>query len=146
MTLFGNRLKTLRQLRGWTQEGLGGRINVTKVSISGYKNGNRTPDIDTLQRIAEVFDVSIDYLLGRIHKSVSEAVSGEKTDTYLDDMEIEMLEELRKNPDTMLMIYNYKDLPSQERRNVLQLIMSYRRKSNKEATKKEATKKEAAKK
>ena len=48
-----------------TQEELGKKINVTKVSISGYENGNRTPDMETLQKIAEVFDVSIDYLLGR---------------------------------------------------------------------------------
>lgn len=48
-----------------TQEELGKKVNVTKVSISGYENGNRTPDTETLQKLADVFAVSTDYLLGR---------------------------------------------------------------------------------
>lgn len=73
MTLFSTRLKKLRQQRKLTQEDLGKLINVTKVSISGYENGNRTPDMETLQKIADVLEVSLDYLLGR-----SEYVDGIK--------------------------------------------------------------------
>lgn len=62
---FPERLKQLRSEHKLTQEQLGKKINVTKVSISGYENGNRTPDMETLQNLADVFDVSIDYLLGR---------------------------------------------------------------------------------
>ena len=62
---FPARLKALRLQHGMTQEQLGKKINVTKVSISGYENGTRSPDIETLQKIAEVFGVSTDYLLGR---------------------------------------------------------------------------------
>jgi transcriptional regulator with XRE-family HTH domain len=62
---FPNRLKKLRIERNLTQEQLGNKINVTKVSISGYENGNRTPDMETLQKIADTLEVSIDYLLGR---------------------------------------------------------------------------------
>ncbi|ALA50964.1 transcriptional regulator [Shouchella clausii] len=65
MTIVPERLKTLRKERQLTQEQLGELINVTKVSISGYENGNRTPDTDTLRRLADVFGVSTDYLLGR---------------------------------------------------------------------------------
>lgn len=65
MPLFPQRLKKLRQQRKLTQEDLGKLINVTKVSISGYENGNRTPDMETLQKIADVLEVSLDYLLGR---------------------------------------------------------------------------------
>lgn len=62
---FSLRLKSLRKERKLTQEALGEKINVTKVSISGYENGNRTPDTETLQKLADFFDVSTDYLLGR---------------------------------------------------------------------------------
>ncbi|AST97926.1 helix-turn-helix domain-containing protein [Shouchella clausii] len=65
MTIVPERLKALRKERQLTQEQLGELINVTKVSISGYENGNRTPDTDTLRRLADVFGVSTDYLLGR---------------------------------------------------------------------------------
>ncbi|MGO4498849.1 helix-turn-helix domain-containing protein [Paenibacillus sp. 2RAB27] len=62
---FSNRLKYLRNQKSMTQEQLGQKINVTKVSISGYENSNRTPDMETLQKIADFFEVSVDYLLGR---------------------------------------------------------------------------------
>ncbi|MED0662230.1 helix-turn-helix transcriptional regulator [Geobacillus thermodenitrificans] len=62
---FPQRLRMLRKAKGLTQEELGRRVNVTKVSISGYENGNRTPDMDTLKALADVLDVSVDYLLGR---------------------------------------------------------------------------------
>ncbi|WP_031405327.1 helix-turn-helix domain-containing protein [Geobacillus vulcani] len=62
---FPQRLRMLRKAKGLTQEELGRRVNVTKVSISGYENGNRTPDMDTLKALADVLGVSVDYLLGR---------------------------------------------------------------------------------
>jgi transcriptional regulator with XRE-family HTH domain len=65
---FPTRLKQIRLEQKLTQEQLGEKINVTKVSISGYENGNRTPDTETLQKIADYFRVSVDYLLGRSNK------------------------------------------------------------------------------
>jgi transcriptional regulator with XRE-family HTH domain len=66
---FPSRLKKIRTQRKLTQEQLGSKVNVTKVSISGYESGNRTPDMETLQKIADVLDVSIDYLLARTNDS-----------------------------------------------------------------------------
>ncbi|TPE70804.1 helix-turn-helix transcriptional regulator [Halalkalibacterium halodurans] len=63
--MLGERLKKLRNERKITQEELGKKVNVTKVSISGYENGNRNPDTETLQKLADFFEVSTDYLLGR---------------------------------------------------------------------------------
>ncbi|AIC94647.1 MULTISPECIES: helix-turn-helix domain-containing protein [Shouchella] len=65
MAIDSKRLKQLRKEQKLTQEQLGRLINVTKVSISGYENGNRTPDTDTINRIADVFGVTTDYLFGR---------------------------------------------------------------------------------
>lgn len=62
---FPSRLKRKRIEKKMTQEQLGTKVNVTKVSISGYESGNRTPDMETLQLIADALDVSTDYLLGR---------------------------------------------------------------------------------
>ncbi|MGE7132613.1 helix-turn-helix domain-containing protein [Lysinibacillus xylanilyticus] len=66
--MLGKRLKLLRAEKKITQEELGKVVNVTKVSISGYENGNRTPDTETLQALADFFNVSTDYLLGRADK------------------------------------------------------------------------------
>lgn len=66
--MLSNRLKDLRKSKKLTQKQLAEKINVTHVSISGYESGNRTPDTDTLQRLADYFEVSTDYLLGRADK------------------------------------------------------------------------------
>jgi len=63
--MLGSRLKELRNKKKLTQKQLAEKINVTHVSISGYESGNRSPDTDTLQRLADFFEVSTDYLLGR---------------------------------------------------------------------------------
>lgn len=63
--MLGKRLKGLRTQKKLTQKQLAEKINVTHVSISGYESGNRSPDTDTLQKLADFFQVTTDYLLGR---------------------------------------------------------------------------------
>lgn len=48
-----------------TQKELAARINVGGSTISGYEKGDKTPSIPVLIQIADVYDVSLDYLLGR---------------------------------------------------------------------------------
>lgn len=60
---FANNLKQLRQGHHMTQEALARYLNVTRPTIAGYETKNKQPDYDKLQKIAEIFDVSIDYLL-----------------------------------------------------------------------------------
>lgn len=94
---FPSRLKALRLRNKMTQEELGKKINVTKVSVSGYETGNRTPDTDTLMKIAQVFDVSVDYLLGRTEDSTPSSPSA-STLTEKDKRDIaKRLEEIRRD-------------------------------------------------
>lgn len=67
---LGERLKSLRKEQKMTQQELGSIIHVSKVSISGYENGNRSPDITTLLLIADYFEVTTDYLLGREKRTI----------------------------------------------------------------------------
>ena len=76
--MLGARLKKLRKAKKLTQQDLASKINVTHVSISGYESGRRSPDTDTLQKIADYFDVSVDYLLGRSDIKKPESPSEEK--------------------------------------------------------------------
>ncbi|MDB8790666.1 helix-turn-helix transcriptional regulator [Romboutsia sp. 1001216sp1] len=63
--MFGKRLKTLRKDFKLTQAQLGKNLNLSQRTISGYENGLRFPDEQILNSIADYFDVSVDYLLGR---------------------------------------------------------------------------------
>jgi len=66
ITMFiGERLKNLRNERSISQPELGKIIGVSQQSISCYENYTRDPDTETLKKIAQYFDVSTDYLLGK---------------------------------------------------------------------------------
>lgn len=62
---FGINLKTLRKQKGLTQQDMGEIINTSRSCISNYESGNRQPDNETIKLLADYFNVSIDYLLGR---------------------------------------------------------------------------------
>lgn len=61
---FCERITALRKARGWTQKTLGNRVGVTKAMISAYETGMRYPGLTVLILLAQVFRVSVDYLLG----------------------------------------------------------------------------------
>ncbi|MBE6654092.1 MAG: helix-turn-helix transcriptional regulator [Ruminococcaceae bacterium] len=62
------RLSELRKKRGISQLKLAMDLNMNQNSISRYENGEREADYATLIKLADYFDVSIDYLLGRTDK------------------------------------------------------------------------------
>lgn len=64
MVDFGERLKKLRTQQHWTQELLAERLGVTKSAISTYENTLRLPTYDVMIKIARIFHVSTDFLLG----------------------------------------------------------------------------------
>ena len=58
-----SRIKQLRQEQGLSQRGLAEYLGISQQSINKYENHNIEPDITTLRQIADVFCVSIDYLV-----------------------------------------------------------------------------------
>ena len=58
-------LRLLRETLGISQTELGKKIGVARSTICQYESGRREPDNETLQRLADFFNVSVDYLLGR---------------------------------------------------------------------------------
>lgn len=63
--LFARRLKELREEKGLYQKTLSEKLSISRSTITSYESGKRNPDIFTLIKIADLFNVSIDYLLGR---------------------------------------------------------------------------------
>ncbi len=59
------RLKELRKAKNISQLKLALDLNMNQNSISRYENGEREADYNTLIKIADYFNVSVDYLLGR---------------------------------------------------------------------------------
>ncbi|MTI49434.1 MAG: helix-turn-helix transcriptional regulator [Firmicutes bacterium] len=74
--MFGKRLRELRLNKSLTQEQLGKIIGKSKNNISQYETGKREPDLETLNKFAEIFNVKVDYLLGN-KKTKKEKISEE---------------------------------------------------------------------
>lgn len=62
--MLNQQIRSLRQARGMSQVALAKRLGVTKQSVSNWENDNIQPSVDMLVRMAGVFSVSTDYLLG----------------------------------------------------------------------------------
>lgn len=62
---FNERLRDLRTRRNLSQPELAEAIGVSKSAISMYERGERNPDFETLERIADFFNVDMNYLLGK---------------------------------------------------------------------------------
>lgn len=69
MGSFQNVLKSLRKSQGLTQDELAKILKISRSTVGMYENGSREPDYETLESIADFFNVDIDYLLGRTNKT-----------------------------------------------------------------------------
>ncbi len=65
LILIGEKIKELRKNNKITQEQLGNAIGVSKMAISYFEKGKKSPGRESLEKIADYFNVTTDYLLGR---------------------------------------------------------------------------------
>lgn len=65
MANFASTIKHLRTERGITQEQLAAMLKVSRSTIGMYETGSREPDFETCEAIADIFNVDMDYLMGR---------------------------------------------------------------------------------
>lgn len=63
--LLKDQLKKLRIENKKTQQDMADFLGITRPAYTAYETGNRQPDYETLQKIADFYEVSVDYLLGR---------------------------------------------------------------------------------
>lgn len=74
--MFSERLKTLRKNAQLTQIKFAQQFNVANGTVGMWETGKREPDFETVQRIADFFNVSIDYLMGRDDPEISPSRKG----------------------------------------------------------------------
>lgn len=63
--MFQSRLHDARKSHSLTQQKMADRLSITLNAYQKYEQGERSPSLDTLVKIADILDISIDYLLGR---------------------------------------------------------------------------------
>ena len=98
---FARRLRELRTQRELSQAELARKLGVSKSRISMYELGSREPDFETLELIADFFNVDMDYLLGKENVSTYILTPEKKeiVDVISDDGDLLMLMLKAKNKD-----------------------------------------------
>ena len=66
---FGDRLRKLRQEFGLTQRELANKLNLSHSTIGLYEQNRRDPEYNILCKLADLFDIDLDFLLGRAYPS-----------------------------------------------------------------------------
>lgn len=61
--VFGEKLKTERKRKGWSQEELAEKLYVSRQSVSKWENGQNYPSIEIIIKVSDLFEVTIDELL-----------------------------------------------------------------------------------
>lgn len=105
--MFGERLRQLRKEKGLTQADLAKLLGVSQQAIGNYESGVRQPDSGTMVKLADFFDTSVDYLLGR-------------TDIRKFDLDIENIAAMRSKE-----LEGYEDLPDEAKKMLQAIVKEY---------------------
>lgn len=110
--LFSERLRELRQNKGLSQSQLADALNISKSAISMYELGKREPDLETLEGIADFFNVDINYLLGKEDGSMY----------YLDPEAAEIAQEVQQRPELKILFDASRKVSADDLRFVIDMI------------------------
>ncbi len=102
MSGLGKRIQELRKQSGLTQAQLASKIEISHTQLTRYESKNIQPPADVLQRMANIFDVSIDYI-----------VSGNKSDK---------VEQTLKDAELIKQFKQLDKMPEDEKKSILKVL------------------------
>lgn len=102
MATFSDRFRDLRKEKGLSQRELAAVLHMSNSAVAMYETGKRQPDLEALEKIADFFNVDMDYLLGRkdtTMRYVEVHPDGQQLEYYEDATVASVADKLRKNPE-----------------------------------------------
>jgi transcriptional regulator with XRE-family HTH domain len=102
---LGERIRTLREEYRYQQKEIAEKLGVSPQAFSNYENGKREPDLLTVLRLAKLFNVSVDYLLGLTPLKNRESID-------LKDEHLQLIYEIKENEELTELIKVCKELPT----------------------------------
>ena len=94
---FGNKLKTIRTEKGYSQELLASKIGVRKQTISRYENSEREPNIRTAKRIANALGISLEELAVN-EDELNKKIAARDDDEEIDPVILDLITKLEAVP------------------------------------------------
>ena len=80
---FGERLRQLRKENGYTQATLAEILDLSKGTIAMWETGNRMPDYEMMKKLSDMFDRSMEYLLGYSDDETSPRIAEERNRQHI---------------------------------------------------------------
>lgn len=114
--MLSQRLRTARRAKGFTQEELAELVCTTKGAISNYENNHSTPPNDMLRQLADILNVSTDWLLGRTDEPTS--YSGSSSTAAEKRSLDELLQEKIDDPDDYYFLDGYLEASEEEKKEI----------------------------
>lgn len=119
--IIADRLVKLRRMTGLTQDAVANAIGIGRTNYSHYENQKATPPMDKIVRLAAVFGVTTDFLLGREQTMAPSALHDSPFPTF-DDM-TEQLSRLKE--DELILVLQYRQLSPEQKKELFSLTSDF---------------------
>lgn len=116
--IFSKRLKELRESKGLYQGDVARLLGVTRQAISQYERGEREPSYEMLEKLADYFNVDMNYLLGKEDRSTY----------YIDPQTAELAQEIFDNKQLRMLINDAMDASPEDIRMAHEMLLALKRK------------------
>lgn len=123
--IFHEKIKSLRKEKGWSQEQLAEKVNVSRQAVTKWEKGEGYPDIENLKILSDIFEKSIDELVKEDFES-QEIEEKETSKTIIHETEkIVMVENIKNIKVDAFPIRQIKIVPTKQRELSAELNSNY---------------------
>ena len=119
--IIADRLVKLRRMTGLTQDAVANAIGIGRTNYSHYENQKATPPMDKIVRLAAVFGVTTDFLLGQEQTMAPSSLHDSPFPTF-DDM-TEQLSRLKE--DELILVLQYRQLSPEQKKELFSLTSDF---------------------
>jgi transcriptional regulator with XRE-family HTH domain len=106
--MLSQRIKEERLRIGLSQEELGKKLSVSQQAVNKWENSKSNPDSEMIRKMADLFDCTIDYLVGRTDDPTPLALAAHRSDDPLSELPPEARKSLEEFQDYILRKYGLK--------------------------------------
>lgn len=120
---FPNIFRKIREQSGLTQQQLADKLGISRSAVGMYEKGEREPNFETLELIADTFNVDMNYLLGK--KSTTEVIPDVY---YLNEETRKIAQEIYDNDELSLLFDAARDAAPEDLKTIHTMLLALKRK------------------